>query len=91
VQLARRVALPFAPLAFALLAIPLGLGLRRGARSYGALLCVGIAFGYYVLMNAGIAYATSGQLSAPLALWLPNLVCAGIAAPLWWRARGAEA
>jgi lipopolysaccharide export system permease protein len=91
VQLARRAALPFAPLAFALLAVPLGLGLRRGARSYGALLCVGIAFGYYVLMNAGIAYATSGQLSAGLALWLPNLVCAGIAAPLWWRARGAEA
>jgi len=91
VQLARRSALPFAPLAFALLAVPLGLGLRRGARSYGAMLCVGIAFGYYVLMNAGSAYATAGQLSATLALWLPNLACLAIAAPLWWRARRAEA
>lgn len=91
VQLVRRSALPFAPLAFALLAVPLGLGLRRGARSYGALLCVGIAFGYYVLLNAGTAFATAGQLSPTLALWLPNLACVAIAAPLWWRARTAEA
>jgi len=91
VQWQRRAALPFAPLAFALLALPLGLGRRRGARSLGALLCAAIAFGYYVLMNAGTAYATSGQLPASLALWLPNLTCALIAVPLWWRARRAEA
>jgi len=90
VQLERRRALPFAPLAFALLAIPLGIGLRRGARSLGFLLCVVIAFGYYVLSNAGMAFATSRQISVGLALWLPNLACAAIAAPLWWRARRAE-
>jgi LPS export ABC transporter permease LptF len=90
VQQQRRIALPFAPLAFALLALPLGLGRRRGARSLGALLCAVIAFGYYVLMNAGTAYATSGQLPAAVALWIPNLACALIAAPLWWRARRAE-
>jgi lipopolysaccharide export system permease protein len=91
VQQQRRRALPFAPLAFAWLALPLGLGRRRGARSLGALLCAAIAFGYYVLLNAGTAYATSGRLPPALALWLPNLVCALIAAPLWWRARRAEA
>jgi LPS export ABC transporter permease LptF len=91
VQQQRRIALPFAPLAFALLALPLGLGRRRGARSLGALLCAVIAFGYYVLLNAGTAYATSGKIPAALALWLPNLACALIAAPLWWRARRAEA
>ena len=91
IQQQRRLALPFAPLAFALLALPLGLGRRRGARSLGALLCAAIAFGYYVLLNAGTAYATSGTLSAALGLWLPNLVCGLLAAPLWWRARRAEA
>jgi LPS export ABC transporter permease LptF len=90
VQQQRRLALPFAPLAFAALALPLGLGRRRGARSLGALLCAVIAFGYYVLLNAGTAYATSGQLPAAVALWVPNLACALIAAPLWWRARRAE-
>ena len=90
VQLQRRAALAFSPLALVLLAIPLGLGMRRGARSLGALLCAGIAFGYYVLTNAATAYATDGTLPASVALWLPNLVCVGLALPLWWQARRAE-
>ncbi len=90
VQLQRRAALTFTPLAFCLLAVPLGLGLRRGARSLGALLCGVIAFGYYVVGNAASAYATDGTISATLALWLPNLACVGLALPLWWRARRAE-
>jgi lipopolysaccharide export system permease protein len=92
VQLQRRSALAFSPIAFVLLAVPLGLGLglRRGARSLGALLCAVIAFGYYVLMNAASAYATEGTIPATAALWLPNIVCVGVALPLWWRARRAD-
>ena len=90
VQIQRRVALAFSPLAFGLLAVPLGLGVRRGARSLGILLCGLIAFGYYVLMNATTAYATSGQLPASVALWLPNLACVLLALPLWWRGREAS-
>lgn len=92
VQLARRAALTFSPVAFALLAVPLGLGLglRRGARSLGALLCAVIAFAYYVVMNAASAYATDGTISPVTALWLPNLACVVLALPLWWRARRAD-
>jgi LPS export ABC transporter permease LptF len=92
VQLQRRSALAFSPIAFVLLAVPLGLGLglRRGARSLGALLCAVIAFGYYVVMNAASAYATDGTIPATVALWLPNVVCVGVALPLWWRARRAD-
>jgi LPS export ABC transporter permease LptF len=92
VQLHRRSALAFSPIAFVLLAVPLGLGLglRRGARSLGALLCAGIAFGYYVVMNAASAYATDGTIPAAAALWLPNGVCVGVALPLWWQARRAD-
>jgi LPS export ABC transporter permease LptF len=91
VQRHRRVALAFSPLAFALLAVPLGLGigLRRGARSLGALLCAVIAFGYYVVTNAASTLATDGTLSPALALWLPNLVSVVVALPLWWHARRA--
>jgi LPS export ABC transporter permease LptF len=90
VQLERRAALAFSPLALVLLAVPLGLGLRRGARSLGALLCAVIAFGYYVLTNTATTYASDGALPASVALWLPNAVCVGLALPLWWRARRAE-
>jgi lipopolysaccharide export system permease protein len=92
VQLQRRAALAVSPLAFTLLAVPLGLGLglRRGARSLGALLCAVIAFLYYVVMNAASAYATDGTISAATALWLPNLACVVVALPLWWRARRAD-
>jgi lipopolysaccharide export LptBFGC system permease protein LptF len=92
VQLQRRAALAVSPLAFCMLAVPLGLGLglRRGARSLGALLCAVIAFGYYVVMNAASAYATDGTISAAMALWLPNVACVGVALPLWWRARRAD-
>jgi len=92
VQLQRRAALAFSPLAFSLLAVPLGLGLgmRRGARSLGALLCAVIAFGYYVLTNAAGALAMDRTLSAAAAFWLPNVACVVIAIPLWWRARRAD-
>ena len=89
VQVQRRAALALSPLAFCLLAVPLGVGLRRGARSVGALLCALIAFGYYVVMDAASAYATSGALPAAVALWLPNGVCVALALPFWWRARQA--
>ena len=90
VQQQRRIALAFTPLVFCLLAVPLGLGLRRGARSLGALICSLIAFGYFVLGNTASAYATDGTLPASIALWLPNLACVVLALPLWWRARRAE-
>ena len=90
VQLQRRAAMAFSPLAFCLLAVPLGVGLRRGARSLGALLCALVAFGYYVVMDAASAYATSGALPVAVALWLPNGMCVALALPLWWRARQAE-
>jgi LPS export ABC transporter permease LptF len=90
VQVQRRAALAFSSVAFCLLAVPLGLGLRRGARSLGALFCAVIAFGYYVVTNVATAYATDGAISAVAALWLPNLACVGLALPLWWRARRAE-
>ena len=91
VQVQRRAALAFSPLVFCLLGVPLAVGLRRGARSLGVLLSALIAFGYYVVMDAATAYATSGRLSAGLALWIPNLVCVAIALPLWWRGRQAQA
>lgn len=90
IQLQRRLALPFAPLLFALVGIPLGMRRSRGARSWGVLLCVGLVFGYYVLLSVGVYLAENRALPAAVGLWIPNAAFAACAAVLLWRARRAE-
>ena len=90
VELHRRLALPAAPLLFALLGVPLGLRRTRGARSYGVLVCVALVVGYYALLSLGDYLGDARVIPVPLALWLPNLVFAGVAIPLLRRARYAE-
>jgi lipopolysaccharide export LptBFGC system permease protein LptF len=90
IQLHRRLALPVAPLLFALVGIPLGLRRSKGARSWGVLICVGLVFVYYSLLSFGSLLAKDGTLSALVAMWLPNTAFAIIAIPLLYRARRAE-
>jgi lipopolysaccharide export system permease protein len=90
VQYHRRLALPFAPILFALLGVALGIRRSRGARSWGMLLCIGLVFTYYMLLSFGTFLAEQGTLPAGLALWLPNLVFGATAIPLLLRARRAE-
>jgi len=90
IQLHRRLALPVAPLLFALIGIPLGLRRSKGARSWGVLICVGLVFVYYSLLSFGSLLAKDGTLSAAVAMWLPNTAFAVIAIPLLYRARRAE-
>jgi lipopolysaccharide export system permease protein len=90
IQYHRRLALPFAPILFALLGVPLGIRRSRGARSFGMLLCIGLVFGYYALLSLGTFLAEAGTLPAAAALWIPNLVFGVTAVPLLLRARRAE-
>lgn len=85
-HLQRRLALPFAPILFALVGVPLALGAARRGRSFGVLLCALIAFGYYLLLTLGQSLARDGAMPAALAIWLPNAVFAGIAWALLRRA-----
>ena len=90
IQLHRRLALPFGPLLFALVGVPLGLRRSHGARSWGVLICVGLVFVYYSLLSFGSFLAEERALAASLAMWLPNSAFAVIAVPLLYRARRAE-
>jgi lipopolysaccharide export system permease protein len=90
VEIARRLALPLGPILFALLGVPLGLRRSRGARSWGALICVGLVFLYYALLSFGTFLAKEQVVPALLALWLPNLVFGAAALWLCLRARSAE-
>ncbi len=90
VQFHRRFSLPMAPLLFAAIALPLAMRRARANRAWGVLACTAIVSVYYLVLTAGERLADRGALAAWLALWLPNLLFAGAAAALLWRARGAE-
>lgn len=70
----RRLALPFAPLVFAALGVPLGLRRARSARSWGVLLCALLAGVYYLLLTLGQFLGESGALPVAAALWIPNVM-----------------
>ena len=86
-ELQRRLALPLAPVLFALIGVPLGLRRARGARSWRALLCIAVVFSYYALLSLSQFLGGGGVLSPAAALWLPNLAFAALAAALLVRAR----
>ena len=90
-QLHRRIALPFAPVLFAALGVPLGLRRPRAARSYGILVCTALVVAYYTLLTFSEFMGTSGALPPALALWIPNVTFGAAALPLLWRAQRGEA
>lgn len=72
----RRVSFSFAPLALALVGLPLGLSARRKETSTGIALSLGLAVGYFAFfaiadeMRGGSLHLLSISL-----LWLPNALC----------------
>jgi lipopolysaccharide export system permease protein len=87
-EMQRRLALPAAPILFALVGVPLGLRRTRGARSWGVLLCIGVVFGYYAVLSLSQFLGAGGVIPPVAALWLPNAAFAALAVVLLRRARG---
>jgi LPS export ABC transporter permease LptG/LPS export ABC transporter permease LptF len=77
-EIHKRFSIPAACLVFGLLALPLGFNNRRGGKSSGFALSIGVILGYWVVLNQGEDLARVGKLSPPLAAWLPNLVLAAV-------------
>lgn len=83
-----RTAVPLATLLFALIAIPLGITMKRKGNSVSMGVSLVIAIGYYVLFLAGKFLARGELLSPYLAMWLPNVLL-GIVA-IWLTAKSAK-
>jgi lipopolysaccharide export system permease protein len=80
-EIHRRRALPFAPLLFAGIAVPIALATENRGRSVGLLLVLIVALGYYALagaMAAMLAAAEQPWLSTAIASWIPNILLAGL-------------
>ena len=86
-EIHRRRALPFAPVLFAAIGVPIALASEHRGRNSGLLLVLLAAFAYYALGAIGVGIAESGRLAPALAHWLPNIIFACLAIALIRRAR----
>ncbi len=76
VEVHKKFALPFACLVFAFLGLPLGASTRKGGRTSGFTISLGIILVYYVLITAGEKLAMDGKLSPWLGMWGPDILLA---------------
>lgn len=70
----KKLAIPFACMAFAIIGIALGISIRIKGTSLGFLLSLGLILVYYFLLLAGEIAGSKGTIAPWLSMWLPNIV-----------------
>jgi LPS export ABC transporter permease LptG len=86
VEIHKKLAIPFACIAFGVLGLPLGITNRRGGKSSGFSLSIAIIVFYYVMINNGEQLAGSGKIPPILGMWGANLILLAIGMYLLTRA-----
>ena len=86
-QIQRMLAIPFSPLLFALVGVPLGLRGVVRSRSRGMLLALGLLGGYYGLFACAQDVARKGVVAPHLAIWAPNAILLAVGIALIFDAR----
>ncbi|MEO5935976.1 MAG: LPS export ABC transporter permease LptF [Terriglobales bacterium] len=76
IEFHRRLALPTACLVLAMIGIPLGLSSKKGGKSTGFVLTIGLVFLYYVISLTGLGMARQGKLPAGAGVWMANALFA---------------
>lgn len=81
----RRLSLPTACLALALVGIPLGLSSKRGGKSTGFVLTILLVFVYYSISLIGVSLARQGRVSPGFGAWMADAVFLAGGIFLLWR------
>lgn len=74
VEIHKKLAIPFACITFGILGLPLGITNRRGGKSSGFSLSIGIIVFYYLMLSNGEQLATSGKISPWVGMWGANII-----------------
>ena len=74
----RRAALASAPFVFSLMAVALGMRVRRGGRSVGVLLTLLVVIVYYLISLLGESLARVGTVSPYVGPWLATVFIVGV-------------
>lgn len=85
IEFHRRFALPTACIVLGLLGFPLGLSAKKGGKSAGFVLTIGLVFGYYFISLVGVSFARQGKVPPWFGVWLADLVSLGLGVFLLWR------
>jgi LPS export ABC transporter permease LptG len=83
-NLANKLAFPFASFVAVLIALPMAIRFGKKGRAMGMALAVISFFVYYVMADAAAAFGTTGRISPYLASWLPNIVFGVAGLGLLW-------
>ena len=72
--------LALAPIAFVLVALPIGIMAGKGGKAIGFGMSLGVIFVYYMLLVIAMNVSEKGYVDPKFIMWLPNVVisCAGI-------------
>ncbi|MEZ4333472.1 MAG: LptF/LptG family permease [Myxococcota bacterium] len=73
-EIERRRTLPFAPLLFAGVGVPIALASEQRGRNLGLPIALAAAFGYFALGVVAESIVQHGWLPAAVASWLPNAI-----------------
>ncbi|MHB8146682.1 MAG: LptF/LptG family permease, partial [Vulcanimicrobiaceae bacterium] len=84
INLAQRLAWPFACVIGVLLAVPLALRFGKRGRTLGIALAILMFFVYYLMTTAAAAFGRNGAINPFLAAWVPNIVMGTAGAVLLW-------
>ncbi len=74
IEFHRRLALPTACIVLALVGIPLGLSAKKGGKSTGFVLTIGLVFLYYFCALGGMSLARQGKIPVGPGMWFGNVV-----------------
>ena len=74
VEIHKRFALPSVCFIFVLLGLPLGMTTKKGGRTSGFTISIGVILLYYVLITAGEKMAMDGRVTPFLGMWGPNIL-----------------